>query len=490
MIRSIRLRIGLAVFAILILLLLGLSGFVLTQFQRVARDEVDHLLREDLAQVQAGLAAIGPEALLQSLPGPGGRRSERFLEIRDATGRRIAASSNVPAGGLGSPPPGSAHRGEAIWEAVHPASRKGHARIRIAERQFGELRLQVARSLNRSQKAYWRLRAQLGWALLVVASLGALAAWAFATRALSPVREIADRARELGAQAEGELPARGTGDELDQLVATLNDLLRRIRAEVSRIRRLTADAAHALRTPLTVIRGSLEMRIEGAERGAGPDSDPGRDELAAVLEAVDELIGVVNALLRLERLESSSANLPGWAPLDAGEIAAGVVEALDLIARDRGIELTLICASGQATRIRGDASQLREAIYNLIDNALRYSPKGGRVTVEVARRSACIEILVTDLGPGIAEENLERVFERFYAQPGGGASTRTRSGAGSGAGLGLPIARAIARRHGGDLIAIARGTSSGDGGARFLLTLPAWSGSVESATGASGASGN
>ncbi|MFQ5698839.1 MAG: sensor histidine kinase [Myxococcota bacterium] len=453
--RSIRLRIGLAVFAILTLLLLGLSGFVLTQFQRQAREEVDHLLREDLARLQVLVETIGPAATLRSLPGPGGRRNERFLEILDAEGRRIVASSNVPAAGLGAPPPGSARRGAAIWEAVHPASRKGHARIRIAERQAGDLRLRVARSLNRSQKAYWRLRAQLGWALLVVAALGALAAWGFATRALAPVRAIAARARALGAQAEGELPVLGTGDELDQLVGTLNDLLRRIRDEVARIRRLTADAAHALRTPLTVIRGSLEMQIESGE----PRPDP--DALAAILEAVDELIRAVNALLRLERVESSGAEAPAALPLDAGEIAGSVVEALDLLARDRGIELSLRRDAGHPVCVRGDAGQLREAIYNLLDNALRHTPKGGRVTLEVAPHPGRVEIEVRDTGPGLAAQDLERVFERFYSEPGPGGGT----------GLGLPIARAIARRHGGDLVAVA--PASPDDGARFVLTLPA-----------------
>jgi signal transduction histidine kinase len=445
-IASIRLRIGLSVLAVVACAQVGLSAYVLARLQRVQRAEVDLLLTEDLAEAEALVGSSQLEALIQAESAHYNKWNETFFEIRDAGGRLLAASDNVPPQGLGAAAPAQGF--PRIWERVHPSSRRGHIRIRVAETRVDGIGVRVARSLKRYQKTWWDLRQQLAWALAAVSVLGSLGAWWVATRALRPVRHIAARARELGARVEGELPRSFQGDELDELAAVLNALLARLRAEVQRVHRLTADAGHALRTPLAVLRGMLEVQLRGAQ------DERATAELATALDCVDELTRMVNQLLQLERLESRGLDLQDLSVLGLHELVREVVDALGVLAHEREIKLEL---HAEPVRVHGNAPQLRQAVANLLDNALRHTPEGGRVDVAVASRGQSALVVVTDSGPGLRPDQLEAVFERFYSE----------RGSGSGVGLGLPIARAIARAHGGDLRAAS------PGGARFELRIPA-----------------
>jgi signal transduction histidine kinase len=213
------------------------------------------------------------------------------------------------------------------------------------------------------------------------------------------------------------------------------------------MRRMTADAAHALRTPLTAIRGSLEV-MQGSAR---PDV---ASALVPTLEAIEDLSTLVNRLLLLERLDAYGTSHERAELVALDRLTKDLVEALEVVASDRGVVLHCECVSA---KVYADPQQLRNALANLIDNALRHTPAGGRVDVRLENDGRRARIKVADTGPGLGAEQLERVFDRFYSAPG----------AGSGTGLGLPIARAIARAHGGELTA-----SSSEGGARFDLELP------------------
>jgi signal transduction histidine kinase len=262
------------------------------------------------------------------------------------------------------------------------------------------------------------------------------------------VAQIAAQASSLGGSADGTLlPRTGSGDEIDRLAEVLNDLLSRIRAEVLRVRRLTADAAHALRTPLTAIRGHLELEAARFESGASEHVD-------VAIEQVDDLVRFVNRLLLLEKLESGLGESLVRERLDLLAQTQALVDHLRVIAEERGVSLE---CRGESAAVDADATQIRQAILNLLDNALRHTPPGGKVSVEVCERGGAAELVVADGGNGLPADQLERVFERFYS---------TRAGTGAGTGLGLPIARAIARSHGGDVTA-----TSADGG-RFVLRLP------------------
>jgi signal transduction histidine kinase len=176
-------------------------------------------------------------------------------------------------------------------------------------------------------------------------------------------------------------------------------------------------------------------------------------DLLPALEVLDETTGLVNRLLLLERLASSGPDPARMRELRLDALAREVVDGLALVAHDRKIELE--CRT-QAAPVLGNADQLREALFNLLDNALRHTPEGGRVEVAVRISPREAVLVVEDSGPGLRPDQLERVFERFYSeQPGG-----------RGSGLGLAIARAIAEAHGGTL------TASSPRGARFELRLP------------------
>jgi two-component system sensor histidine kinase TctE len=254
---------------------------------------------------------------------------------------------------------------------------------------------------------------------------------------------MARGARALSVEASDELPLPGTRDELDELARVLNEFLDRTRAEVARMRRLIDNTSHALRSPLTVLHGALELRLS---RARGEEVE----ELASAVEATGYLTRLVNRLLRLATLESGQ---PTPVRLDLGNPVQAVVEYVKVLARDKAIELKL---SLEPAPVVGDVGQLREAAANLIDNAIRHTPHGGTIDVRVSACEYTCRLEVQDSGPGLTDEQLERVFERFY----------TASEGQGGTGLGLPIARTIARSHGGSLRAYSYQ------GARFVLELP------------------
>ncbi len=453
--KSIRWRIGLSVFLLVAALQVALSGWVLDRVWSAELDQIDDDLAEELLELARLEDAAEFVAFVRSETQDNTKWDEDFFEIRDADGRLLAASANVPAAGLGPalgsdelrPRRRSASAGAMrIWERTHPRSGKGHVRLRVAEMRADGRRLVTAESLKASQKAYWQLRQQLLWSLAGVALVGAAGAWWVTRRALAPIQALTERARELGASPSGSLPRSGRGDELDRLAAVLNGMLERIRAEIQRVKRLSEDAAHALRTPLAAIRGTLEVHLRTRS------AEEARDLLPA-LEVLDETGRLLNRLLLLARLESAGTAPDRLREVRLDAVVAEVEDALSLVAQDRKLELE---CSARPVRVLGNPDQLREALLNLLDNALRHTPPGGRVEVAVYASGDTAHLVVEDTGPGLRPDQLERVFERFYSEREGGP----------GSGLGLAIARAIACAHGGSL------SVSSPRGARFELRLP------------------
>jgi signal transduction histidine kinase len=452
--RSIRWKIGLSVFLLVTGLQIALSWFVL---QRIAREQttaLDARLVEQIAEARPLLGTPRLEALLRAVEQQNNKWHERFIEIRDASGRLVAATANVPEQGLGAAQgsrPASHRRaprvsGVQVWERVHPRSRKGHTRIRVADVEFGGYQVRVALTLKEMQNGYWRIRRQLAWGLLLVALSGAAGACWVARRSLAPIDALSDRARQLGSSLEGNLPRTGSRDELDRLAEVLNEMLERIRSQVHRIRRMSADAAHALRTPLATVRGNLEVHLRSR------DAEEER-ALRPALEALSDATDLVNRLLLLESLEANALDVSRAAEVRLDSVAEDVVDALGIAAEERQIELKCLALPAA---VRGDRAQLRNLVLNLLDNALRHTPCGGKIEVSVGAHEGEALLVVQDSGPGLRDDQLERVFERFYSERADGL----------GSGLGLPIARAIAEWHGGSLV--AKCTE----GARFELRLP------------------
>jgi heavy metal sensor kinase len=273
--------------------------------------------------------------------------------------------------------------------------------------------------------------------------------------ALRPVRDMIDKANEISHhELNARLPVHYTGDDLEQLSITLNQMITRLQESLLNSRRFTTDASHELRTPLTIIRGELEQLLT---RKDIPDSIGER--VASLMEETDRLIGIAEGLLTLSRLDAGEA-LRENVRADLGEMAAATAEQMSLLAEEKEIEL--ICVRHTPAEVKGDRSGLKRIIVNLLDNAIKYTPAHGKVRIDVRAEKRHAYLQVSDNGIGVRKEDLIRVFDRFYR------AESVRSTATGGTGLGLSIVHSICAAHGGTVYA----ENLTGGGSRFVVTLP------------------
>jgi heavy metal sensor kinase len=275
--------------------------------------------------------------------------------------------------------------------------------------------------------------------------LACAAGYLLAGFALRPVESMRRRAATISAETPGErLPVPPTGDELERLGETLNEMLGRLEAGLERERGFVADAGHELRSPLAALRTELELALRH-----GASAEELRESIGRSAEEVDRLTQLAEDLLLIAR--SDRGRLPLQVEqLDVDELFAGVLRRLEWRAQTEGKHVQ---AEPSAATVRGDRVRLEQALVNLVDNALRYG--GPTVTLSAAARNGLVELHVEDDGAGIPPDFLARAFERFSrADP-----ARARGGAG----LGLAIVRTIAEAHGG---------SAHAAGADVWLSLP------------------
>jgi len=266
-------------------------------------------------------------------------------------------------------------------------------------------------------------------------------------RVISPVDKVTSLARRISAENLGQrLNLRLPDDEVGRLARTFDDAFRRQR-------QFTADASHELRTPLTVMKGQVEVALQ-KERS----NTEYREVLEAVNLEVDRLIGLAGSLLTLARADAGEIPLTLEA-VDLGELVSGTVEHMRPFAAKKniGIEVT----TGPAATVQVDEALILQLILNLLDNAVKYTPEGGRVTVGWDR-STRVELWVEDTGIGIPEEHIPHVMDRFYRVD----DSRGRSE--GGVGLGLAISRWIDEAHGGSLHV----ESNSGQGSTFTAALP------------------
>ena len=371
------------------------------------------------------------------------------IELFDATGGVLAEGGSLSGPGPPFTPP-VAGASDPLLRAADLGGEHAHL-LMTAPVAVGFVR--VAIDTQRFARNVQEVRRVFLWALPVVLLATAALGWVLARASLRPIHEINRTARRIGgSNLDAAIPTTGSGDELDQLAGTLNEMISRIRASMERERRFTGNAAHQLLTPLAAIRNQIDVtlaraRTPGEYLGA---LDGVRGEASRMAEEID-------AMLRLAR---SEGGLPEGRrrECDLSALLRTVVGFFEPLAADGGVELTL--DPGSEVTVKGDASWLTQLFSNLLSNAIKYTPKGGRVTLIWRAQDGSVLIRVGDTGPGIGAEQADAVFERFH---------RGRVPAGSpGFGLGLPIAREIARAHGGDVEV----ESSSEQGTTLLVTLP------------------
>jgi len=339
------------------------------------------------------------------------------------------------------------NRGDTLYEHGDVAA----AHI-TAVRSAGDLHLEVG-----APRAPWSsVFAELRTSALLLA-LGALVlavcgGYVLTRRGLRPVRELAATARDVirSGDLSRRVPEHHSTDELEEVSTLFNRVLAHNQALVAGMRASLDNAAHDLRTPLTRLRGTAEVALRSDDPAAA------RDALGLCIEQSDQLLAMLRTLLDIAEAESGIMKLD-LQPVALPRIARDVVELYEHVADEHGVTLAL---TAQDAEVRADPARLRQALANIVDNALKYTPRGGTVTISTERAEDAGIIRVRDTGEGIPADALPRIWDRLYrAEP-----SRSRPGLG----LGLSLVKAIVDAHGGEIDV----ASTPGAGATFTVALP------------------
>ena len=295
----------------------------------------------------------------------------------------------------------------------------------------GGLNLLVGREVRELEQTRLMILNAMLWGIGITAALALAGGIAMSRGTARRIEAINQTSREImSGDLSRRIPTRGSDDEFDQLATNLNGMLERIEALMDGLRHVSDNIAHDLRTPLTRLRSRLEDI--GTATAAGGD----RAAIDAALAEADGLLAVFNALLRITRIEAGGRR-ENFSAVALADVARDVAELYEPVAEENGLALSVDVGAGG--EIPGDRDLIFQAIANLVDNALKYTPAGGRVSIAATGRN----VIVADSGPGIPAESRDVVFDRFHRLE----SSRNRPGSG----LGLSLVRAVARFHGGDV---------------------------------------
>ncbi len=320
----------------------------------------------------------------------------------------------------------------------------------------------VAQSLATNERELYALRRIFLFAVPLALLFAGLSGYFLARHALAPIAAMSARAQQITAENLAEnlneqLPVANPRDELGQLATAFNKLLARLQTSFDQQRQFMADASHELRTPLSVIHTTTEITLEHPTS----DADECREALASIKRQAQRLMRLVEDMFTLARADAGRRPLR-QSVFYLDELIAELAEAARVLATRK--EISIEVANLAETPFRGDEDLLRQMLLNLLDNAIRHTPTGGRVSLSLAQSDSVFEITVADNGAGIAAAAQSHIFERFYRAD----KARSRAAESGGAGLGLSIARWIAEAHEGRL-ELRRSDASGS---VFAVTLP------------------
>jgi len=288
----------------------------------------------------------------------------------------------------------------------------------------------------------------------LIVSLAVVGGYWLMRKSLTPVADITRHAEGITSTNLSErLPVIKTGDELERLSISLNHMIAGLENAFQHIARFSADASHELRTPLTILQLELEGIVQHPRL-------PGEiaDQIGSALEETHRLSRIVENLLIISRLDAGEARIEK-VRLDLGELADSTADQMRLLAEEKSVSLH--CDVNQDVWIEGDQARLKQVIVNLTDNAIKYTPAGGRVTIAVRANEGGALLEVADTGVGISLEALPHVFERFYR------ADKARSRDSGGAGLGLAIVKSICSAHKAEI----RVVSVEGQGSRFIVQI-------------------
>jgi signal transduction histidine kinase len=330
------------------------------------------------------------------------------------------------------------------------------AKLETAQLRFADgTVVQVGKSTEARDDLLARFRAALGLVTLTIVVIGLSGGWIATQSAVAPIRRLIRAVQRIirTGRTDQRVPVGGTGDALEELTVLFNAMLDKIEGLVAAMRGALDNVSHDLRTPLTRLRGTAEMAL-----AAAPDVDRYREALADCVEESDRVLVMLNTLMDISEAESGAMQLQR----EPVVLSTIVDRALDLyhdVADAKGV--TLHVGKRDEVVVSGDRTRLEQVAANLIDNAVKYTPAGGRVDVAIGREDGRAMLEVSDTGSGIPEPELPRIWDRLFR----GDTSRTERGLG----LGLSLVKAIVEAHGGTV-----GVTSEIGkGSTFTVSLPA-----------------
>jgi heavy metal sensor kinase len=376
-----------------------------------------------------------------------------LLEVSDADGRMIFQSDpfQKPYGAL---PP--MKKNEVTFYTINLDNLQYRIAMRATEVNGQTFRVRAAVPTEPFDQALDRFRLILKETLPFLVVLASLAGYWLSGRALAPVNAIIETARGVGVQnLSVRLAVPPANDELRRLSETLNAMLGRIEASVKRITEFTADASHDLRTPVALIRTSAELALRRPRT-----KDEYRETLSRILATSEETTHLIENLLTLARADAGATELH-FGDIDLVPHLEKIAGQASILAAGKGIQVTRELADGPV-RVFADPSAIERLLLIVIENAVKYTPSGGKFEMRLSNGRGNARIEIRDNGIGISDKDLPHIFERFYR------ADQARSREPGGSGLGLAIARWIVDRHSGSI----EGQSTLGNGSVFCITLP------------------
>ena len=458
--RTLRVRLTLWHVAMMVVVLAIYAAVVLLIVTRNASRALDAMLRSDFRWA-AGMAEQGPDGSLAWFEGDPWTEDSPWLQVWSSDGAliyRTAVARRLPV------PESEALLDRADGRIVSLASDPAPFRILGRRTVIGDepVVVQVGRSeaLMRQEVGELALVLLLGLPLSVAAA--GFGGYYLARGALAPIADMTERARAITAFRLGErLPIDNPNDELGRLATVFNETLGRLDASFQQMRRFTANVSHELRTPLTAIRSVGEVALREPH-----DAAAYRAVVESMLEEADRLSGLVDRLLMVSRADTGD-RARTRDTINLADLADNVAGHLGVLAEEK--EQALVVVQDGRPTCRGDRIVLRQALINLVDNAIKYTPPGGEIQVRVSGANGNAVLEVSDTGPGVPEQHAPRLFDRLYRVPGSDAAGAGEAlDGGDGAGLGLAIARWAVEANRGRL-SYEREQGSGS---TFRITLP------------------
>jgi signal transduction histidine kinase len=319
--------------------------------------------------------------------------------------------------------------------------------------------VQVGKSTEPREALLARFRATLGLVTLLIVAIALTGGWLATQSALFPIRRLTLAVQRIirTGRTDARVPLAGSADALDELTSTFNTMLDKIEGLVTAMRGALDNVSHDLRTPLTRLRGTAEMALASPPEDRAHEIERYREALAVCVEESDRVLVMLNALMDISEAESGTMQLQRE-PVTLADVVSRAVDLYREVADAKGVTLTADAPADVV--VMADRTRLEQVAANLIDNAVKYSPPGGRVDVQVRREADAAVVRVKDTGPGIPTDEQSRIFDRLFR----GDTSRTERGLG----LGLSLVKAIVEAHGGTVDVV----SEPGRGSVFTVSLP------------------